>query len=198
MNYELSKTERAEGIVSCPGLIVSDEELDDCSDMENLCITNNAQIDAAFRILLKNHEDGKFYPLTSEDLNGIPSPGSFVFIVDGEEITFDFNTTYHNEEDGVFCYYGYDLVTEKNNWKSIEPGIVNTLIQKIANADSIKSFFVWFENKEGKECECGNFEFESDIHLELLHIILTDECGNDYVIKDNVLQKQNNPVPTRL
>ena len=113
MNYELSKTERAEDIVSYPRPMVPYENSDECSDMENLCITNNAQMDATFRILLKNHKDGKFYPLTSEDLNGNPSPGSFVFIVDGEEITFDFNTTYHNEEDGVFCYYGYDLVTEK-------------------------------------------------------------------------------------
>ena len=151
---------------------------------------------AKFR-LLKKDADGKFKPLRKNDVS-VLSVGGFLFEIGEKSVPFDFKTTaVHFEEDVLYYESGYGpfvnahYLDECFEDEYAELGIATSDLTAsvLASTTRIQDFYVNFWSDTYGETGVGdNQRPQSDLRLEIIEVVFSDENANSYEVSKEVIR----------
>lgn len=150
-----------------------------------------------FRLFAK--DNGGLTQLTKEETNGL-SIGGYCFVIDGKEISFDWDAFSGGEEDGIYEFetgYGWFNDFELSDcydyhYKELGISKDDITAQFLSSAEQINEIHMNFVDANDDECDFGWNENEEDFKIELLEIILTDlATEQEYKVRQEVIDKFN-------
>ena len=151
---------------------------------------------AKFR-LLKKDAVGKFKPLRKNDVPDL-SVGGFLFEIGEKSVPFDFKATaIHFEEDVLYYESGYGpfvnahYLDECFEDEYAELGIATSDLTAsvLASTTRIQDFYVDFCSDTYGETGVGdNQRPQSDLRLEIIEVVFSDENANSYEVSKEVIR----------
>ena len=160
------------------------------------------RISMCIRFQLFAKEDGNLVMLTKEKTGGL-SIGGYYFVIDGEEIPFDWDAFSGDEAEGVFEFEtGYGLFNDfelsecyDSDYKQLGISRADITAEFLASVEKIKEIHMNFIDDNGDECDFGWNEDEEDFKIKLLEVSFSDlDNLEKYTVNQEVLDKFNEGV----
>lgn len=151
---------------------------------------------AKFR-LLKKGADGKFKPLRKNDVSDL-SVGGFLFEIGEKSVPFDFKAAaVHFEEDVLYYESGYGPFVNahyldecfEDDYAELGIAISDLTASVLASTTRIQDFYVNFWSDTYGEIGVGdNQRPQSDLRLEIIEVVFSDENANSYEVSKEVIR----------
>lgn len=147
-------------------------------------------------------ENGSLTMLTKEKTNSL-SIGGYYFVINGEEIPFDWDAFSGEEENGVFEFEtGYGLYNDfelsdcyDSNYEQLGISRDDLTAEFLASPEQIKEVHMNFIDENGDECDFGWNEDSEDFKIKLLEVSFSDlDNLEEYTVNQEILDKFNKGV----
>lgn len=147
-------------------------------------------------------ENGSLTMLTKEKTSGL-SIGGYCFVINGEEIPFDWDAFSGEEENGVFEFEtGYGLYNDfelsdcyDSNYEQLGISRDDLTAEFLASPEQIKEVHMNFIDENGDECDFGWNEDSEDFKIKLLEVSFSDlDNLEEYTVNQEILDKFNKGV----